>query len=194
VNRRNTTRSGFTLVELMIGSSIGAVVMVALFSAFTFVGRNLARLSSYQALENESRKVINHLARDFNLGAGVKPGTNPTASAVTLLLPGGEVSYTFDSVARSVRRQATFGPSPDLTFFSSQTGECSAFELRYFTTSGGAPSDQTSPATNVPFSIKQIQVRLVAESPMLWATRNRTRYEAATARFYLRNRTAPDGT
>jgi prepilin-type N-terminal cleavage/methylation domain-containing protein len=193
VIRTKTIRSGFTLVEVMISSAISAVVMAAVFSTYNFLGRNLARLSSYQALENESRKALSYLSRDFTLAQGVKTGTSPTTSTVTLILPSGEVTYYFNSASHSLRRQANFGPSPDLSLLRNSLCECTTFEFRYFTTTDGAPSDQTAPSGNVPYSIKQIQVRYVVESPASWLAMSRTRYEAVSARYYFRNRGVPDG-
>jgi prepilin-type N-terminal cleavage/methylation domain-containing protein len=194
LNQTKKVRGGFTLVELMIGSTIGAVVMAGILSACTFLGRNLARLSSHQALETESRKTLDYLSRDFAVAKSVKSGTRPTASAVTLVLPAGEVTYSFDSTTRALRRQATFGSTPDLTLLHNSICECATFEFLFFTTSDGAPSDQAAPGVNVPYSIKQIQVKFVTESPSTWSPLTRTQYEVASGRYLFRNRAAPDGT
>lgn len=176
----------------MISSAMAAVVMAAVLSSYIFIGRNLARLSNYQALENESRKALNYLARDFGSAQAVKTGTTPTESSVTLVLPAGEVSYTYSS--GTLRRQATFGSSPDLSFLHSDFCTCTTFRFRYLTASDGAPTDQNAPATYVPYSIKQIQVGYVVESPSTWTAETRTRYEVASSRYFFRNRGAPDGT
>jgi prepilin-type N-terminal cleavage/methylation domain-containing protein len=194
VKHRSQNRSGFTLVELMIGSAVGAIVMAALLSTYTFLGRAMARLASYHALENESRKALAYLAKDFALAQKVKAGTSPSSSTVTLVLPLGEVAYTYDGVARSLRRQANFGASSDLTFLHNDSCECTTFELKYFTTTDGAPTDQSVPATTIPYSVKRIQVRYIVESPSSWSAMTRTRLETASGRYSFHNRTAPDGT
>lgn len=191
---RRTSQAGFTLVELMVGATLAAMVMAAALTAYTFIGRNLARLASYQALENESRKALNYLSRDFALALGVKNGTTPTTATVTLTLPSGDVTYTYNGTARSLSRVATFGTSPNLTFLNTSSCECTTFALRYFTTSDGSPVDQMTATANIPYSIKQIQVGYTVESPTTWSLLTRTRYQIASARFLLRNRTTPDGT
>ncbi len=193
MNRRAKSRAAFTLVELLIGSTVAGFTLAAVLSAYIFIGRNLARLSSYQSLENESRKVLAYLSRDLMLAQSVKTGTTPTESAVTLVLPAGEVSYSFNSTT-GLRRQTTFGTSPDLTFLRNDSCACTSFRFRYFTVTDGAPTDQTSPSAYVPYSIKQIQVGFVLESPTSWTAETRTRFEMASSRYVFRNRGAPDGT
>lgn len=190
----STSSRGFTLAEVLIASALTATIMSAVLSSFIFMGRNLARLASYQALESEARRSLAYLRRDFALAQSVKSGTNPTASSVTLVLPDGEVTYAYETVSRSLRRQADFGPNRDLLLLRSSTCECTTFAFRYFTTRDEAPTDQLAPDTNVPYSIKQIQARFVIESPAAWSAETRTRFEAASARFLFRNRGAPDGT
>lgn len=188
------SRSGFTLVEVMVATALGAVILAAVMSSYLFVGRNLARVSSYQALEAQSRIALAYLSRDLRHAQAVKSGTTPTASAVTLVLPSGEVAYTYDHATRSLRRTATFGVSPEITLLHNDTCECTAFTFRYFTATDGVPTDQSSPATFVPFSIKQVQVAFAVESPATWSAATRTRYEVVSSRHFLRNREAPDGT
>jgi prepilin-type N-terminal cleavage/methylation domain-containing protein len=194
VRSRTTTCSGFTLVELMIGSAVGAIVMAALLATYIFLGRNLARLASYHALENESRKALAYLSKDFALAQKVKTGTSPSSAGVTLVLPGGEVVYTYNSTTHSLRRQANFGANTDLTLLSNNSCQCTTFELKYFTTTDGSPTDQGAPTTYVPYSVKRIQVRYIVESPSTWSTMTRTRLETASGRYLFHNRGTPDGT
>jgi prepilin-type N-terminal cleavage/methylation domain-containing protein len=194
VNRKAASPAGFTLVEVMIASAMGAVIMASVLSSYVFIARNLARLSSYQSLENESRKALTYLSRDFMLAQAVKSGTTPTESTVTLVLPAGEVVYTYSTLNKSLRRQATFGASPDLTFMRNDSCECTTFKFRYFTAADGAPTDQVTSTTNIPYSIKQIQVVYVVESPASWTAQTRTRFDMASSRYLFRNRGAPDGT
>ena len=187
-----TPRAGFTLVEVMVSSTLAAIIMAAVLSTYVMLGRNLARLSSYQSLEHESRKALAYLSRDFMQAQSVKGGTTPTASSVTLVLPSGEVSYTYDG--SSLRRQTTFGTLRDVTFLHNDSCTCSSFSFNYYTSSGDAPTDQSTPSASVPFSIKQIEVGYVVESPLSWTAQTRTRCELKSSRYIFRNRGAPDGT
>ena len=56
---------------------------VIIMGASGFIGRNLVRLSSYEALETESRKALSYLCQDFGQAQAVKTGTVPTASAAS---------------------------------------------------------------------------------------------------------------
>lgn len=191
---RITSRRGFTLVEVLISATLAGTLMAAVLSSYVFLGRNLTRVVSYQSLENESRKALGYLRKDFALAQSVKNGTIPTSSTVTLVLPAGEVTYTYDSGARRLRRQANFGPNPDFYLLFNGSCECTTFTFSYFTAADGTPTDQGTPGRNVPYSIKQIQARFVIESPAAWASQTRARFEGASSRFLFRNKGAPDGT
>ena len=187
-------RRGFTITEVLIASSMAAILMAAVLSSFVFLGRNLARLASYQALESEARKALAYLRQDLALARSVKNGTSPTTATVTLVLPGGDVTYTYDSGNRRLRRQATFGANTDFTLLKNGSCECTSFAFGYFTTNNDAPTDQITSTTLVPYSIKQIAVGFVVETPATASIGTRTRFEAASARFFIRNRGMTDGT
>jgi prepilin-type N-terminal cleavage/methylation domain-containing protein len=192
--RRAVNRRGFTLVEVLIATTLGAIIMTAVLSSFVFIGRSLARLASYQALENEARKTLTYLRQDFAMAQSVKKGTTPTTTTVTLVLPSGDVVYTYDSASRQLRRQATFGVSPNVTLLRNGSCECTSFAFSYYTTSDGAPTDQVTPTALVPYSIKQIQVGFVVETPTTASAETRTRFEVASSRFFIRHRGFTDGT
>ena len=46
---------GFTLVELMLASVISAIVFAAIFSAYIFMARNLARMANFQQQQVQNR-------------------------------------------------------------------------------------------------------------------------------------------
>jgi hypothetical protein len=178
----------------MVGAALGAIVMAALLATYVFLGRSLGRLASYHALENESRKALTYLSQDFALAQKVKAGTTPTSAGVTLVLPAGEVVYTYTSATHSLRRQATFGNNTDLTLLSNNSCQCTSFEFKYYTTSDSSPTDQGTPTNNVPYSVKRIQVHYVVESPSSWISIKRARLEMASGRYLFHNRGATDGT
>lgn len=194
MRRISKSRAGFTILELLISTTLGAIVMASVLSTYIFIGRNLARISSYQALESESRKALAYLTRDFMQAQSVKGGTTPTSSSVALVLPNGEVTYTYDPAAKTLRRQATFGGITNLVLLQNTLCECTTFRFLYFTSTDTAPTDQATATVNVPYSIKQIQASFLVESPASWTAETRARYEIASSRYLLRNRGAPDGT
>lgn len=193
MRKRARTSGGFTLVELLIAAALAGFAMTALLSSSLFLARNFTRLANYQALENEGRRALAYLQADLELAEAVKPGTNPTAAGVTLVLPAGEVTYAYDSGTQRLRRQADFGASPDISLLSGASCRCTEFSFDFFTGSNGAPEDQLSPGTFVPYSIKQVRVRFSLQTPAEAASETRMTYAAVSARMNLRNKRPPDG-
>lgn len=80
---------GFTLVELMVSMSIGTIVMLAVFSTYIYLGRNLTRLSYRATLESQSRKILGTFSSDIRNAKSVKSisdtGTG-TGRAIELIL------------------------------------------------------------------------------------------------------------
>jgi prepilin-type N-terminal cleavage/methylation domain-containing protein len=187
---RSTHRAnpaGFTLVEVLVSTSLAAMVLAAVLSSFVFLGRNLTRLANYHTLETKGREALAYLQRDLAIAETVKSGTTPTASSVTLVLPAGEVTYTYDGTAGSLRRQAAAGANPDFQLLKNDRCTCTTFAFDYQTVTGGAPTSQLDASSNVPYGIKQIRVRFVLATPGTEADATRTTYSAVSARFLLRN-------
>lgn len=76
---------GFTLVEVLIGATLGIMVLGAVLSSYIFLGRQLARLANMQTLETEGRRALGYFTQDVQKAIGIS-GT-PSASAVTLTIP-----------------------------------------------------------------------------------------------------------
>ena len=188
---RNTR--GFTLVELLVAATLAALAMTALLSAFVFLARNFTRLANLQALEGQSRRALAYLQTDLALAETVKAGSTATASTVTLVLPTGEVTYTYDSSASRLRRQAAFGASPDLYLLNTPGCRCTALAFNYYTGTGGSPADQVTPTANTPYSIKQLQVSFTLQTPTTESAQTRMQYKAVSARHNLRNKRTPNG-
>jgi prepilin-type N-terminal cleavage/methylation domain-containing protein len=193
MRHRPDFQRGFTLVEVLIGATLAAAMMAAVLSSFVFLGRSLTRLANYQTLEAKGREALTYFRGDFALARAVKNGTTPTASSVTLVLPAGEVTYTYDSAAQSLRRQANFGANQDFQLLQNDFCTCTTFTFNYYTTTSGAPTSQITPALNVPYSIKQIEVRFVLQTPGTASPSTQTRFEEVSSRFLVRNKQPPDG-
>ena len=184
---------GFTLVELLVSATLAAFAMTALLSAFVFLARNFTRMANLQALESQSRKALTYLQTDLALAETVKSGSTATASSVTLVLPAGNVTYTYDGSTGRLRRQAAFGASPDLYLLTAPNCRCTAFTFNYYTGAGGSPVDQVATSTNTPYSIKQLQVSFILQTPTTESAATQMQYKAVSARHNLRNKRAPDG-
>lgn len=191
--RRNAQR-GFTLAEMMVGMALSAMLMLAVLSAYIFLGRNLTRLIQYHSLESKSRQALAYITNDVKLATAV--ASTPTGSSLTLTLPSGNVTYTYDSANKRLTR--TFGSNPtqvllaDVGTGSSRKINCTALNFDYYTTTGGDPTDQNSSSTYVPLSIKQIQVSFTIEAGNT-GSGTFVRLQAVSARCILRNRQLPTG-
>jgi len=186
------SQQGFTLVELLVGATLSALVMSAILSSYVFLGRSLTRQANYQTLEAKGREALSYLRRDFALAQAVKTGTSPAADTVTLVMPGGEITYTY--AASTLTRTANYGSNPTITLLRNDFCTCPAFAFEYFTTAGFPPLDQNTATTFVPYSIKQIRVSFTVQSPGTLSADTRATYQAVSARFLLRNRQLPNGT
>ena len=78
---------GFTLVELLIGATLSAAVMAAVFSSYLYLGRSLARLANQQTLETEARRALGHFAQDVEQATEIDTSVTLNASRVSLKVP-----------------------------------------------------------------------------------------------------------
>lgn len=89
-----TNRSGFTLVELLIGASLSAAVLLAVLSSYLFLGRNLVRLGNQQVLETQGRRTLAYFAEDVRMASGLTDTGNLSATRVSLTVPTGTGTNT----------------------------------------------------------------------------------------------------
>lgn len=190
---RRQIQHGFTLVELLISATLAGAMLAAVLSSYVFLGRNLMRLANYHTLESKSQEALARFQNDFSLAQAVKSGTTPTATSVTLVLAAGEVTYTYDGTAGSLRRQATFGANPDLRLLRNDYASCTAFAFDYYTTAAGAPTSQFASGVNVPYSIKRIGARFTLKSPGTLDAATRTTVDFVAPPAALRNKQAAGG-
>lgn len=184
---------GFTLVELLVASTLAAMAMAALLSGFVFLARNFTRLSNLQALEGQSRTALAYLRRDLSQARAIKSDGAITATELTLLMPAGEVTYSYDGGSGLLRRQAAAGTQPAVDLLTAANCRCTAFAFSYYTGTGGTPASQFAPTGNTAYSIKQLRVSFELQTPSAESAQTRMRHRTVSARLNLRNKEAPDG-
>ncbi len=105
-NCRRGVAAGFTLVELMIGATLGSFILAAVLSTFLFMGRSGANIQNYNDMEAQARKALESFAEDTRQASGVTWGA--TNASLTLTVNGASVVYSYDSTAKTLtRRDAT---------------------------------------------------------------------------------------
>lgn len=209
--RNRSTRGGFTLVELMISMSLGMIVMLAVFSTYSYLGRNLTRLSYRSVLETQGRKIRETFAADIR---GAKSITNASATTLTLaMIGGGSVAYTYNGgqLTRDpdgsgamqpvllnymisdggvqIPTSAILPANGNLFSYNTATGNT-------FTTAGTGPTYQNT-TTLVPLSIKQVAVNftLQAGTTAIQGQQGTLNlYQVSSGWLQLINRQLPDGT
>lgn len=150
----------FTLVELLIGMSLAMMVMLAVLSSYTFLGRSLVRLVNQQTLITSGQRTLAYLTQDVRMASGIS-GT-PSASSLVLTLPTATgtttVTYTYNSSARTLTR--TVGAATPLTLLSQLTSST----FSYYDGSGNQFTSSTLSGGNYLSSIKQVSLSFVCQT------------------------------
>ncbi|MEY4489881.1 MAG: hypothetical protein RIQ79_2389 [Verrucomicrobiota bacterium] len=96
VNRpaRRRNYSGFSLVEVIIATTLSAIVMTAVLSAFLFIGRSTINLRNYADMETESRSAIETFAQDTRMASAIN-WVSANSLIITTKLNGAVVAYTY---------------------------------------------------------------------------------------------------
>jgi prepilin-type N-terminal cleavage/methylation domain-containing protein len=171
---RRGRRRGFTLVEIMVATSISAIVFAGILAAYLFVGRNLTRLVNIQHQEVESRRTLRLVTQDVSAAIQL---TTATSSQLNLTKPtsGGTttVSYSYSSANGTLSRTDSVGTQ---TLLSGLTD----FTITYYNEGGTAVSSNTQ-------SVKAVEVSFTSAA----GTANigtRASYTTVSPRVLLRNK------
>lgn len=103
-------RPGFTLVEVMIGASLGSMVLAGVLTAYVFIIRSGVRAQNYAQMEVQTRAAFDQLGLDARMASEMRStdsthatGVTTTRTSVTLTVPnnytgtGNKVTYGYDS-------------------------------------------------------------------------------------------------
>jgi prepilin-type N-terminal cleavage/methylation domain-containing protein len=101
---------GFTLVEMMVGVSIGCLLLAALATLYMFSMRSFASLANYSDLNEKTRYASDIISRDIRSCLGV---SNATPNVLVLAEPSGGVTvqttYTYDPNAGTLTKSILNG-------------------------------------------------------------------------------------
>ena len=105
---RGTKRSrGFTLLEVIIGGTMGSIILLGVLTAFLMLGRSGANAANYSVMEAQSRRALEELSQDLRMSSGI---TWNSSTSITLLVPdnytttSNRVTYAYDSSGKTFYR------------------------------------------------------------------------------------------
>jgi prepilin-type N-terminal cleavage/methylation domain-containing protein len=177
-------RSGFTLVELMIGSTLGAFILAAVLSTFLFMGRSGANVQNYNDMESQARKALEIFAQDTRQASGV---VWTDANTVSLTVGTLTVTYQYNPTAQRFARREVVTATGVVNSTRVLVTGITTFTFSAYNISGSSvPISTATERTAANGTTKQLQISLEA-------ARNSTTVVAATntvlsARFVLRNK------
>ncbi len=178
------SRRGFTLVEVMIGATLGSFILLGVLTTFLFLGRSGANLRNYSDMESQARKALEYFAEDTRQASAA---TWASSTSVTLSFPTVSgyttpAAVTYSYLSGNFTRQV--GSGTPTTLLSGIT----AFNFVVYTITGTAITDFSSASalTTANNTTKQIQLSLsAARSTQTVSTATNI---VLSARYVLRNK------
>lgn len=187
-DRARRRRGGFTLTEVIVASSISALLLVGVLSSVLMVGRSGFLLNNYVEMEQEARTALETFALDARVAQRIawhRADTGATLVGVTLTAPDNAVvRYDYQSATgRLVRtdsagtRRTLISGIRSLTFTAYQYADGPGIQLI-------DPATQTTDALNG--LTKMVQISL--SSRRTRATLADATNNVVSARYVLRNK------
>lgn len=195
--------AGFTLVELMVGATLSAAVLLAVLSSYLYLGRQLVRLTNQQTLQTEARRTLGFFAQDVRKAAGLDTTAtlsatrfsltvptesrtdiltyyyNSTSAAVPVTINGTSVSMPANSLTRCVYDGTTV---TSLTLLNNITS--SGLTITYYDSAGTA---YTNYVNYLP-GIKQLAIQFSTQAGVANSGTLTPVLQTASSRLVLRNR------
>jgi type II secretory pathway pseudopilin PulG len=134
---------GFTLVELLIGASISAVITLGVITSFTFLGKSMVRIANNSDLQGRAAIASATIQKDV---ANAEAIIAVSSTGMTLIVDTGAgtdtVTYLYDSNAEEITRSDS---------------NLSYVILRKVTACNFTFTDSNANVTSVPTSVKKIE-------------------------------------
>lgn len=102
VKQRSQSRRGMTLVETLVASMAGLLLMTVVASVWMFSARSFVALGNYRDLDNASRNTLDLMSREIRGAAAL---TSYATNAITLLnRDGTSFSYVYNPGTETLSR------------------------------------------------------------------------------------------
>jgi hypothetical protein len=98
---RRRSPAAFSLVELLVGVSLGLLLLAGVGSMYLFSTKSFVAMSNYSDLNAKSRHASDIISRDIRLASGV---TSVTTNQLVLHYPSFDITYQLDSTNRTLVR------------------------------------------------------------------------------------------
>jgi Tfp pilus assembly protein PilW len=176
---RRARAAGFTLVEIMVGSTLAAFILAGVLTVVLFLGRSGANVRNYSDMESQARKALETFAEDVRQASAI---TWTSEVQFTIVVNTAGITYAYNSGTGLFTRADASGTRTLISGISAGT-----FVFRSFNITGAElPLATAANRTAASSSTKQIQISLEAQ-------RTNTTVVTATnavlsARFILRNK------
>ena len=98
------SHTGFTLVEVMIGATLGSIVLAGVMSTFLMLSRSGVSAVNYTTMDTQTRRALEEFSQDVRMANNVAWNSS---SSITLRVPenyvstGNLVTYTWDNTSES---------------------------------------------------------------------------------------------
>jgi hypothetical protein len=99
-----STRSrqrGLSLVELLVTTGVGGILLIAILSLSFFSARSFAALTNYVDLDNHSRNALDHITREIRQADALVSSSN---HHLEFKHGTGWIRYTYNPTARTLTR------------------------------------------------------------------------------------------
>jgi len=167
--RTRSARSAMTLVELMVGVAISSLIMVALASLIFYSARSFAALTNYVELDAYSRRALDQMTKDIRQADAL---STYATNKISFSVPGGTLTYSYNSQARTVVRERT--GEKDMTLLK----ECDFMQFSIYQRNPiGGSYDQYTVAT--PGTCKVVQLHWICSRSILGKKANTESVQSA---------------
>src|SRR5947209_1498900 len=93
--RLSKKKAGFTLLEVLIATTLMGFVMLGVLTSFVFIARSYASIGNYSEMNGRGRNFLERFGRDVRQATAVS-GTS--SSGVTLTVPSDDSTVSSESV------------------------------------------------------------------------------------------------